>query len=81
MGERSGSRPSGSRDQIFLYYRSHRFSSPLLLPAVQYREGWDTGKLFFLHITAMTETLAELVIGEVKSRRILWDMKHNSYHT
>jgi hypothetical protein len=28
----------------------------------------------------MAETLAELVISEVKSRRILWDMRHNSYH-
>jgi hypothetical protein len=26
----------------------------------------------------MTETLAELVISEVKSRHILWDMKQNS---
>jgi hypothetical protein len=28
----------------------------------------------------MTETLAELVISEVKSKRILCDKKHKSYH-
>jgi deoxyxylulose-5-phosphate synthase len=28
----------------------------------------------------MAETLAELVISEVKSKSILWDMKHKSYH-
>jgi hypothetical protein len=28
----------------------------------------------------MTETLAELLISEEKSKRNLWDMKHNSYH-
>jgi 5'(3')-deoxyribonucleotidase len=28
----------------------------------------------------MAETLAELVISEVKSKRILWDMKHKGYH-
>jgi hypothetical protein len=28
----------------------------------------------------MAETLAELVISEVKSRRILWIMKRDSYH-
>jgi hypothetical protein len=28
----------------------------------------------------MPETLAELVISEVKNKRILWDMKHKSYH-
>jgi deoxyxylulose-5-phosphate synthase len=31
-------------------------------------------------IITMTETLAELVISEVKSKQILWDMKHKSYH-
>ncbi|PNF31667.1 hypothetical protein B7P43_G15686 [Cryptotermes secundus] len=28
----------------------------------------------------MAETLAELIIREVKRRRILWDIKHNTYH-
>jgi hypothetical protein len=28
----------------------------------------------------MTQTLAELAISVVKNRRVLWDMKHNSYH-
>jgi hypothetical protein len=36
--------------------------------------------VFFLHFITMTETLAKLVISEVKCRCILWDMKHNSYH-
>ncbi|KDR23843.1 uncharacterized protein LOC110832767 [Zootermopsis nevadensis] len=28
----------------------------------------------------MSETLAEIIINEVKSRRMLWDIKHKSYH-
>jgi deoxyxylulose-5-phosphate synthase len=31
-------------------------------------------------IITMREMLAELLISEVKSKRILWDMKHKSYH-
>jgi hypothetical protein len=33
-----------------------------------------------MRIITMTETLAKLLISEVKSKRILWDMKHKSYH-
>jgi hypothetical protein len=33
-----------------------------------------------MRIITMTETFAELLISEVKSKRILWDMKHKSYH-
>jgi hypothetical protein len=33
-----------------------------------------------LHSITMRETLAEIVISEVKIRRILRDMKHKSYH-
>jgi membrane protein YdbS with pleckstrin-like domain len=33
-----------------------------------------------LRIITMTEMLVEIVINEVKSRCILWDMKHKSYH-
>jgi hypothetical protein len=72
--------PSGWRDQIFWYFRSHRFSSSLLLPAVQYREGWVTVKAVCSAFHSNGETLVELVISKVKSRRILWDMKHDSCH-
>jgi hypothetical protein len=45
------------------------------------REGSEgTGKQYVMRIITMTKTLAELVISEVKSKRILWDMKHKSYH-
>jgi hypothetical protein len=33
-----------------------------------------------LHIITMTEILMEIVINEVKSRCILLDMNHRSYH-
>jgi hypothetical protein len=33
-----------------------------------------------MRILTVTETLAELLISEVKSKRILCDMKHKSYH-
>jgi hypothetical protein len=45
------------------------------------REGSEgAGKQCVMCIITMTETLEELVISEVKSKRILWDMKHKSYH-
>jgi hypothetical protein len=45
------------------------------------REGPEgAGKQRVMRIRPMAETLAELVISEVKCKRILWDMKHKSYH-
>jgi hypothetical protein len=38
------------------------------------------GKQCVMRIITMTEKLAELLISEEKSKRILWDMKHKSYH-
>jgi hypothetical protein len=53
---------------------------PLLLLPMHCREGLEgAGKQRVMRIITMTETLEELVISEVKSKRILWDMKHKSY--
>jgi hypothetical protein len=69
------------REQVFCYFfRSSRVSSPLFLPGVQYGEGEGTGKICVLHFMARRDTLPELVISEVKSRRVLGDIKHKSSH-
>jgi hypothetical protein len=58
-----------------------RESLPLLLLSMHCSEGSEGAeKQCVMRIITMTETLAELVISEVKSKRILWDMKHKSYH-
>jgi hypothetical protein len=58
-----------------------RESLPLLLLPVHCREGSEgAGKQSVMRIITMTETLTELIISEVKSKRIRWDMKHKSYH-
>jgi hypothetical protein len=45
------------------------------------REGSEcAGKQCVIRVITMTERLAELLSSEVKSKRILWDMKHKSYH-
>jgi hypothetical protein len=44
------------------------------------REGSGVGKVCVRPSITMAETLAELIISEVKSRQILWDVKHPSYH-
>jgi hypothetical protein len=45
------------------------------------REGSEgAGKQCVMRIITVTKTLAELLISEVKSKHILWDMKHKSYH-
>jgi hypothetical protein len=65
-----------SNDLIF----SHE-SLPLLLLPMHCKEGSEgAGKQCVMCIITMTETLAELLISEVKSKRILWDVKHKSYH-
>jgi hypothetical protein len=65
-----------SNDLIF-----SRESLPLLLLLMHCREGSEgAGNKCVMRIITMTETLAELLISEAKSKRILWDMKHKSYH-
>jgi hypothetical protein len=66
------------RSNVLIFSRE---SLPLLLQPVHCREGSEgAGKQRVMRIITMTETLAELVISEVKSKRILCDMKHKSYH-
>jgi hypothetical protein len=66
-----------SNDLVF-----SRESLPLLLLPMHCREGSEgAGKQCVMRIITVTETLAELIISEVKkSKRILWDMKHKSCH-
>jgi hypothetical protein len=63
------------RSNVLIFSRE---SLPLLLLPIHRREG--AGKLCVVRIITMTETLAELLISEVKSKRILWDMKLKRYH-
>jgi hypothetical protein len=66
------------RSNVLIFSRE---SLPLLLLPMHCREGSEgAGKRCVMRIITMTETLAELVISEVKSKRILWDMTHKSYH-
>jgi hypothetical protein len=66
------------RSNVLIFSRE---SLQLLLLPIHCREGSEgAGKQCVMRIITMTETLAKLLISEEKSKCILWDMKHKSYH-